>query len=131
MHIYLISLSEIKIGKASSGLIKSQHILLASPKLAIHLNIFYNGLLQHSYVPCDFLRGVITPVVKDKDGDLCDAANYRPVTLSNIFAQLLERLILSKIEQYLFTDDLQFGFKRRHSTSHAVLVLKSCTDYFL
>ena len=127
----LSALSKIQLGKASSGLIKSQHILMASPKLAIHLNILYNGLLQHSYVPVDFLRGVITPVVKDKDGDLSVTTNYRPVALSNIFAQLLERLVLSKIEQFLYTDDLQFGFKKKHSTSHAVLVLKSCTDYFL
>ena len=127
----LDALSKMSIGKASSGSIKSQHIFLGSPKLSIHLNILFNGLLQHSYVPYDFLQGTVTPVVKDKEGDINDSSNYRLVTLSLIFSQLLERLLLIKIGRLLHTDDLQFGFKARHSTSHAVFVLKSCVDYFV
>ena len=95
----------------TDGRIKSQHIFLGSPKLSIHLNILFNGLLQHSYVPYDFLQGTVTPVVKDKEGDINDSSNYRPVTLSLIFSQLLERLLLIKIGRFLHTDDLQFGFK--------------------
>ena len=127
----LYALRELKIGKASGGFIKSQHILLGSTKLAVHLHLLFNGLLQHSYVPQEFLFGMVTPVIKDVTGDASDSSNYRPITLSNLLSQLLEKLILLKIDHLLTTDDLQFGFKRRHSTSHAVFVLRSCIDYYV
>ena len=127
----LTAIGKMKIGKASGGFVKSQHILFGSPKLAIHLNVLFNGLIQHSYVPQDFLNGTITPVVKDNEGDICSSDNYRPITLSNIFSQLLEQLVLIKIGGFLHTDDLQFGFKRNHSTSHSLFVLRSCVDYFV
>ena len=66
----LTAFGKIKLGKASGGFVRGQHIFLGSPKLAVHLNILFNGLLQHSYVPHDFLVGTVTPVVKDKEGDI-------------------------------------------------------------
>ena len=38
--------------------------------------------------------------------------------------------MLIKIDRFLITDDLQFGYKRRHSTSHAIYTVKKCIDYF-
>ena len=35
------------------------------------------------------------------------------------------------MSDYLTTDALQFGFKKKSSTSHALFVLKSCVDYFV
>ena len=127
----LTAFGKIKIGKASGGFVRGQHIFLGSPKLAVHLNILFNGLLQHSYIPHDFLVGTVTPVVKDKEGDINSSTNYRPITLSHIFSQLLEHLILIKTESFLQTNELQFGFKRNRSTSHALFVLKSCVDYYI
>ena len=127
----MAALGKVKMGKASGGFVRGHHIFLGSPKLAVHLNILFNGLLQHNYVPHDFLTGTITPVVKDRDGDINDSTNYRPITLSNIFSQLFEHLILIKTETFLRTDDLQFGFKRKHSTSHALFILRSCVDYYV
>ena len=126
----IMSLSKLKLGKATGGFVRSQHVFLGSPKLAIHLNILFNGLVQHNYVPCEFLNGTVTPVVKDRDGDINDSSNYRPVTLSNIFSQLLENLLILKMDSFLQTDNLQFGFKRKHSCSHALYVLRSTVDYF-
>ena len=37
---------------------------------------------------------------------------------------------LTKIGHLLTTDNLQFGYKKRHSCSHAVFVLRSCIEYF-
>ena len=127
----LTAISKLKVGKASAGFVKSQHIFLGSPKLAIHLHLLYNGLLQYSYVPYDFLQGSVTPVLKDSNGNLNESNNYRPVTLSHTFSQLFEQLLLQKIDCYLVTDDLQFGFKKKRSTSHALFVLSSCVDYFV
>ena len=87
-------------------------------------------MLQHSFVPSLLLRGNITPLVKDRDGNVSDSSNYRGVTLSSIFIQMFERLQKSKFGYFLPNSDLQFGFKPKLSTSHAIFTLKSTVDHF-
>ena len=122
--------SRMKCGKSTAGSIKYEHILYGSPKLFIHLQILFNGMIQHGYVPHDFLSGIITPIVKDQEGDIFSTTNYRGITLSVVFASLFESAVLSKIGHLLATDHLQFGYKSKHSTSHALYVLRSCIEYF-
>ena len=40
-----------------------------------------NIMLIHSYIPADATQTVICPTVKDKNGDLSDSSNYRPIAL--------------------------------------------------
>ena len=47
-----------------------------------------------------------------------------------MFSYLFEHAILIKIGGLLSTDDLQFGYKKKHSTSHAIYTVKRCIDYF-
>ena len=61
----IASLSKIKSGKATGGFVRSQHVFLGSPKLTR----LFNGLVQHNYVPREFLNGTVTHVVKDRDVD--------------------------------------------------------------
>ena len=62
-------MSKLKAGKASGSFIKAEHILHGSPQLVVHLHLLFNSLIQHGYVPTDFLKGVITPIIKDPEGD--------------------------------------------------------------
>ena len=123
-------LSKLKTGKATSTFLKAEHILLGSPKLAIHLHLLFNAMIQHSYVPKEFLEGVISPLVKDAEGDHSDPNNYRGLTLGVVISQLFEHALLLKIGDYLTTSDLQFGYKKKHSCTHAIFALKTCVDYF-
>ena len=43
---------------------------------------------------------------------------------------MFEYLLLDKFGHYLETDNLQFGYKRAHSTSHAIYILKECVNYY-
>ena len=126
----LNAVTKLKVGKATSSFIKAQHVFHGSPKLMIHLHILFNSLLNHGYVPHEFLCVTITPIVKDRSGDTASPSNYRPITLGELFAQLFENLLLQKFERYLECDSLQFGFNSKHSTAHAIYVLKMCVDYF-
>ena len=87
-------------------------------------------MIQHGCVVGDFLKGTITPVVKDAEGDVSDPSNYRPITLGSLFSKLFEKAIDLKLSPFLNTDQLQFGFKRRTSSSHALYVLKSTVNHF-
>ena len=123
-------MSKLQAGKATATFIKPEHILYGSPKLAWHLHLLFNAMIMHSYVPHDFLKGVISPLIKDSCGNHNDPNNYRPLTLSSIFSNLFEHALLLKIGHLLETDPLQFGYKRRHSTSDAIYAFKSCVDFF-
>ena len=74
--------------------------------------------------------GTIAPVVKNSNGDINLADNYRGVTLCSVFSHMFENALRLKFGHFLKSHDLQFGFKAKHSTNHAVFTLKSCIDYF-
>ena len=96
----------------------------------MHLHILFNALIQHGFVPTNFLKRTISPTVKDANGDLNSVGNYRGITLSGVYSHLFEQALRLKFGHHLGSDELQFGFKPRHSTSHAVFTLKTCVDYF-
>ena len=129
-HEMVNLLSNLKTGKATATFLKAEHILLGSPKLAVHLHLLINAMIQHAYVPCEFLQGVITPLVKDTEGDHTDPGNYRGLTLSVVISHLFENAILLKIGHLPTTDNLQFGYKKKHSCAHAIYALRSCVEYF-
>ena len=123
--------SKIKIGKATAGIVKPQHFLHGGPRLLQHFQILFNGMLQHGSVPTSFLKGTISPIIKDNEGDVSATTNYRGITLSSLPSKLFEFAIQLKTADLLQTDDLQFGFKRKTSTSHAIYCLKSTVEHFL
>ena len=127
----MISISgKLKPGKGYNSFIRAEHILYGSPKLMPHIHILFNAMLQHSYVPSQFLHGSITPIVKDSKGDINAVENYRGITLCGVLSHMFENALRLKFGHFLGSDDLQFGFKPKHSTSHAVFTLKTCIDYF-
>ena len=123
-------LGKLKTGKSSAGSIRPERVLHGSVKLALHLHLLFNSMIQHGIVVGDFLKGTITPIIKDSEGDVSDSSNYRGITLGGLFSKLFESAIDLKISPYLGSDYLQFGFKKRTSTSHALFTLKSTVDYF-
>ena len=98
-------------------------------KLMVDIHILFNAMIQHCYVPFEFLRGSITPLIKDSQGDHSSTDNYRALTLSVLLSNLFEHALLMKIVHLLTTDNLQIGYKKRHSISHAIHTLKTTIDY--
>ena len=67
----------------------------------------------------------VIPVYK-KDSNL-DFSNYRPISLLSNFEKILERLMYNRIYKF-FSDNnliysLQFGFRQKYSTVHALISL--------
>ena len=122
--------SKIQLGKSSAGACRPEHILHGSPTLMCHFHLLFNGMIQHGYIPTDFLKGTITPIVKNSQGDISDPSNYRGITLSCLPAKLFEFAIQVKTSHLLDTDNLQFGFKKRTSTNHALYTLKETINHF-
>ena len=65
----------------------------------------------------------ICPIFKKKDKNRCE--NYRPISLLSNLSKLFERAMHTRIYEFLeqcnIFSDLQFGFRKKHSTNHALL----------
>ena len=113
-------ISQLENGKSSDIPIrvikKSAHLIC--PVLAQHFN-----KLMMSGVFTDVLKvGKVSPIFKK--GNQENVGNYRPVSTLSIFGKIFEKVIYSRIYSFALTqnilDENQFGFRKSHSTSHAV-----------
>ena len=66
------------------------------------------------------------PIFKDKGSNL-DCSNYRPISLLSNINKIIEKLMHSRLYNFLSIHnciyDHQFGFRKNHSTNHALLNL--------
>ena len=86
--------------------------MYSCPTLVLHLRTLFRSMAKHCYVPDDFGRGIIIPLVKDKLGNANDVNNYRGITLIPVISKLFELVLGDICSSFLKTDDLQFGFKK-------------------
>ena len=73
--------------------------------------VVFNVCLMHRKNPQVYMKTVIVPFCKSKNGDISDAGNCRPVSFATVISKLFEHYILSCISPYFATTDNQFGFK--------------------
>ena len=66
----------------------------------------------------------VIPIFKNK-GDVLVVSNYRPISLLSNINKIFEKLVYSRLYSFLTLHnciyELQFGFRARHSTDHALL----------
>ena len=90
--------------------------------LSEHLSEFFNMFMKSGLFPNILKVGKITPIFKKGDPQLFD--NYRPISMLPIFGKVFEKLIYSRLYSFLISKNLiydkQFGFRKKHSTAHAV-----------
>ena len=76
------------------------------------------------------INSVIVPLVKTNSGDLTDKNNYRPIAMSSIASRVFEHIIILRLEEYLWTNDNQFGFKSGQSTDLCIYAFSEFIEYF-
>ena len=107
-------------GKASD--IPIQLLKIHCLVLLDHLYRFFDYFLTHGIFPNILKKGLISPAHKKGDSRYLD--NYRPVSILPLFGKILEKLIYSRLYSFFSSSgtiyESQFGFRKHHSTSHAV-----------
>ena len=99
-------------------------ILLKMLKLQIvqPMTAFLNKCLQTSTWPCALKMSKTIPIPKKSHAS--NIEDYRPISLISSISKVFERIIYNRIEHHLNMNNVlgtnQFGFRRGHSTSHAV-----------
>ena len=65
----------------------------------------------------------VIPIYKKKDKHLCE--NYRPISLLSNIGKIYEKVFHKRLYEYFEINnifyDMQFGFREKHSTEHALL----------
>lgn len=85
-----------------------EHLQHAGFHLPRVLAMFYTFCLGHSYLPAEMMKTVVVPIVKSKTGDISDKNNYRPISLANVLAKVLDSLLNIQLDKYLDIHDNQF-----------------------
>ena len=91
-------------------MISPEMITFAGESLHEALIKLFNLCIIHGFVPDNFSKSVIVPVVKDKNGKTDCIDNYRPVSLVSMFSKVFELCVSDRLVILLCVDDLQFGF---------------------
>jgi Reverse transcriptase (RNA-dependent DNA polymerase)/Endonuclease-reverse transcriptase len=92
----------------------------------------FDQSLSLGYLPQDW-RDARTILIKKKGIlNYNHAATFRPISITSVVARMLEKLVLARInkegavDKYLLTT--QFGFRSKHSTTHALMRITRAID---
>ena len=93
--------------------------------LSIPLQLLFNCSFSTGIVPDQLKVARVVPI--HKKGSSCLVSNYRPISLLSIFNKLIEKLMFNRIvsflEKFSILHNNRFGFRSKHSTTHALLLL--------
>ena len=122
----------LKAGKsADDDGISAEHILFAPLTFILELHKLFKAMLTHSFVPIQFSRGTIVPIIKDQQGNRGDVSNYRGITISPIISKIFEHVLKYIFQDFLISCPWQFGFKPKNSTTNALYCLRETVDYYV
>lgn len=89
------------------------------------LTVIFNDLLSRAEFPDVLKCAVVKPLFKE--GDRTSVNNYRPISLTPIFAKILEKIIRLMLLKHLYKNEVinekQFGFTDKSNTEAAVMCL--------
>ena len=99
-------------------MLKSLRQVISKPLVTL-----FNASFEVGVVPTSLKLANVIPVYKK--GSPAWLCNYRPISLLSIFSKLLEKLVCSRLLDFLEKKnvlyDNQFGFRTKYSTDYAIL----------
>ncbi len=124
--------TKLKCGKkdGSDG-VYSDHLIHGTRTLYVHLSLLFSVMLRHGSVPDSLCTSTLIPIPKSKRKSTNDSNNYRAIALSSILGKLLDKVLLTRCSSVFQTSDLQFGFKKYHSTTQCTMVVNEVVNYYL
>ncbi|KAG0716442.1 hypothetical protein GWK47_009723 [Chionoecetes opilio] len=84
----------------------------APPSLVTWLCLFINACVCHQYIPSQVLAVLIVPLLRSKVKDPANSGNYKPIAIATALSKVLEKVVLHRLEAYLYTLDNQFSYNK-------------------
>ena len=90
-----------------------------------HVTNIINESLSSGVVPLEYKEALVIPLLKKNNLDPNVLKNYRPVSNLPFISKIMERVVLSQIEDHFTKNHLkekfQSAYKAKHSTETALL----------
>ena len=87
------------------------------------LTALYNQSMTSGCIPKDWSLALISPIYK---GNVHEASNYRPVSLTSVACKILEHIVcmhlLDHLERHNLLTTPQHGFRKAHSCESQLLI---------
>ena len=119
--IAMLSLNPRK-GSYPNGL-PTKILLMFKDILSVPLATIFNISLNTGTFPDLLKHSKTIPIFKK--GSKLDVSNYRPISLLSNINKIFEKLICNRVYKFLEENKslytLQFGFRSKHSTAHALI----------
>ena len=117
-------IDKLNISKASGPYSVPTNILINCKDVFIPpLTAIINKSFAEGVFPNLLKSAIVCPIFKKNDKTRC--ANYRPISLLSNIGKILERAMYNRIEVFLDRFETiyhnQFGFRKKHSTNHALV----------
>ena len=89
------------------------------------LTFLINMSITQGNFPNELKIARVIPLYKGEDTQLIE--NYRPISVLPYFSKIFEKVMFTYVIEFLDENNIlyeyQFGFRKNHSTSHAIITL--------
>lgn len=127
-----LAIKRLKIEKSDANHeLFSDHLIYSTDTFKTCLAQMYTSMLIHGHIPEPLTEATVTSIPKDTNASLCNADNYRGISLLSSICKVFDIILLDKYSVNFKSCDLQFGFKKQHSTVMAVSVVKEVVSHYL
>ena len=124
-------IQKLKAAKSDGNIgFDSDHLINGTHKLHVMLCILLNVMISHGYTANDLLFSTIISIPKNLKTSLSSSDNYRGIALCSSICKVIDMVIIDQYAEYLYTSDLQFGFKPGHSTTLCTAVYLETINYY-
>ncbi|CAB4026264.1 Hypothetical predicted protein [Paramuricea clavata] len=121
-------LNNLSISKSTGGdKIPAKILKKSASVITPSLTNLFNSAIGMGIFPSEWKSARVIPLHKKGSRSVLD--NYRPISILPVISKIFEKILYEQLYEYFTTNNLlseqQFGFRRFHSTSTALL---DCTD---
>ena len=103
----------------------TKFIKLSAPLIAKDLAKIFNLAISTGVYPDNLKIAKVIPIFKK--GDQTSVNNYRPISILSPINKIFEKILYSRLIKYIDKSNIlykyQFGFRKNHSTEHALIEL--------
>ena len=128
------AINKLKFGKAVGvDLIPNEIMKCGRDALLTPMTTLFNKIMSSGLYPQEWGIGLITPI--HKKGDKSNIENYRGITLLSTLSKLFTSILNQRLNDFLTKRNIlkkeQLGFRKDHSTTDCIFILKGMIDKFV
>lgn len=122
-----LTIMSFKLKSTSDTNIGAMQEAATVPGFTQMISEIVNSSFEQGVFPSQLKLAKVVPI--HKGGSKTDVSNYRPISLLSAFSKIFEKLMHNRLYRFLTVSeslsDYQFGFRKRRSCEHALLVAQN------